>query len=743
MDTLDLIRIAASLTIIAAFGAFAAKRALFLVQLLRKAQPMPDRMGNVREKITYQFKHVLGQQKILKWTGSGVLHAFVFWGFLLLQSQSLEAIGEVFDPDFHIPLIGRWEILGFIQDLFTVLVLVGVIGFVLIRFAQHPSRKGRSSRFAGSNLAQGWYVLILEFSLLYTVMVLRGVRVAEGTLPYEQGAFASRWLGETFFSGLNHDALEIIATTFLVAHISVLLGFLLFTLHSKHLHILTIPFNVMFARQPKALGALKADKIDIENMSEDDVLGVGSIEQFGFKRFLDMYTCTECGRCQSQCPAWNTGKPLSPKLLIMDLRDHLYAKGPYLLDPAKAEKDSTADPQGSVLAAKLVGDAPEEANAVIDFDVLWSCTTCGACVEECPVDIEHVDAIIDMRRYKAQMESSFPPEAGAMLRNIENSGDPWGAGQAKRMEWAEGLEVQVVDGKLAEDVEYLFWVGCAGSLEDRSKKVTRTVAELLTAAGVKYAVLGQQESCTGDPARRLGMEYLFQMMAQANIETLKAVGAKKIVAWCPHCFNTIRNEYPDFDGHFEVIHHTQLLAKLVAEGKLASQTDIEATVTYHDPCYLGRHNEVYDPPRAVVDHIGGLEKVEMGRCRNQGFCCGAGGARFFMEETIGKRVNHERIDEALALNPDFVSTACPFCFVMLDDAVNDKVGSGALAEGSVKVVDVSQLLAQSLLPVVAMNGRPTAAAMAAVPQASAETAAETTTHELTEADHAPEDPADH
>jgi Fe-S oxidoreductase len=472
--------------------------------------------------------------------------------------------------------------------------------------------------------------------------------------------------------------------------------------NSKHLHVLTIPFNVAFARQPKALGKLEADKIDIEQMGEDDVLGVGALDHFGFKRFLDMYTCTECGRCQSQCPAWNTGKPLSPKLLIMDLRDHLFASGPYMLNENLAEQHADVD----VLNMMLVGDTPGQENAVIDFDVLWSCTTCGACVEECPVDIEHVDHIVDMRRYKAQMESSFPPEAGVMLRNIENAGDPWGLGSTKRLEWTEGLdfEVPVVDGQLAEDVDYLFWVGCAGALEDRSKKVTQTVAGLFTAAGVKYAVLGGGEACTGDPARRLGMEYLFQMMAQTNVETLNAAGVKKIVATCPHCFNTIKNEYPDFDGHFEVIHHTELLTHLVREGKLAPQTDIDATITYHDPCYLGRHNEIYDPPRAVVDSVNGLKKVEMGRCRNQGFCCGAGGARMWMEETIGKRVNHERIDEALAMNPDIVSTACPYCLVMLDDAVNDKVGKKELAEGQVRVVDVSQILAESLLPVAMING---------------------------------------
>ena len=704
MDTLDIIRIAASLLVIAAGLALAGRRVWFLFRLLKVAQPMPDRWGGWGKKIKYQFRHVLGQEKILGWTGSGLAHFFVFWGFLILQSQSLEALGEVFDPDFSIPLIGRWEVLGFIQDLFSVLVLLGIATFALIRLAQSPRVRGMKSRFAGSYLSHGWYVLLLEFGLLYTVMILRATRAAHGTLPYPRGAFISQWLGETLFAGVSEFRLEVIATVFLIAHISVIFGFLVFTVNSKHLHIFTIPFNVLFARLPKALGPLQAEPIDVENMSEDDVLGVGEIGQFGFKRFLDMYTCTECGRCQSQCPAWNTGKPLSPKLVIMDLRDHLYAKGPYMLDPSLADTNGSNGHENiDVLNMKLVGDAPGE-ESVIDFDVLWSCTTCGACVEECPVDIEHVDAILDMRRYKVQMESSFPQEAGGMLRNVENSGDPWGLGQSKRMEWAEGLDVPVVDGQIPDDVEYLFWVGCAGALEDRSKKVTRTVAGLLNQAGVKYAVLGKQESCNGDPARRLGMEYLFQMMAQANVELLNGVGARKIVVWCPHCFNTLKNEYPAFGGNYEVIHHTQLLTQLVNDGRLAPQTAIDKKVTYHDPCYLGRHNEVYDPPRAVVSAVEGLEKVEMGRCRNHGFCCGAGGARFYMEETIGKRVNHERIDEALELDPDLVSTACPFCLVMLDDAVSDKMGSGSLAEGSVKVVDVSQILAESLLPVAAVNG---------------------------------------
>jgi Fe-S oxidoreductase len=695
METLDVVRLVAGLTILGVAGVLAWRRISLLVRLLGKARPMPDRMGNLGAKIRYQLRHVLAQQKILQWTGPGVLHAFIFWGFIILQSQTLEAIGEIFDPDFHIPLFGpgtaQAELLGFLQDLFTALVLLGIAGFALIRLAQAPQRLGRGSRFAGSNLDQGWYVLLYEFGLLYTVMMVRGVRFVAGTLPYPNGAFLSRWLGQQL-AAVPETGLELMGTAFLIAHIAVFSAFLLFTLNSKHLHVFTIVPNVLFARYPKALGALQSERIDVEQMDEDEVLGVGELEHFGFKRFLDFYTCTECGRCQSQCPAWITGKPLSPKLLIMDLRDHLWAQAPYLLTPSRAERDGDKP----ATRMHLVGSQPGQANAVIDWDVLWSCTTCGACVEECPVDIEHVDHIIDLRRYQAQMESNFPVEAGGMLRNLENSGDPWAIGAHRRLDWADGLDVAVVEGRIPDDVEFLFWVGCAGAAEDRAKKVTRTIAQLLQQAGVRFAVLGPAEACTGDPARRLGMEYLFQMLAQQNIDTLNEAGVRTIVAWCPHCYNTLRNEYPDFGATYEVIHHTELLTRLVAEGRLVPQQAVDARVTYHDPCYLGRHNEVYDPPRAVVDAVAGLEKVEMPRCRNHGFCCGAGGARFFMEERVGKRVNHERIDEALALEPDLVSTACPFCLVMLDDAVNDKVGAKDLPEGRTEVVDVSQILARSL-----------------------------------------------
>jgi Fe-S oxidoreductase len=351
-----------------------------------------------------------------------------------------------------------------------------------------------------------------------------------------------------------------------------------------------------------------------------------------------------------------------------------------------------------------VGTAEEF--GVIDPDVLWSCTTCGACVEQCPVDIEHVDHILDMRRYQVLIESAFPSEAGVMLRNLENNANPWGVSPRVRTEWTEGLpfEVQILDEgeEIPDDVEYLYWVGCAGAIEDRSKKVTRAFAELLHIAGVKFAVLGTAESCTGDPARRLGNEYLFQEMAKGNIEVLNAAlgtaKPKTIVATCPHCFNALSNEYPALGGNYNVVHHTQLLGKLVDEKRLTPVTPVEGLVTYHDPCYLGRHNEVYTPPREVLASIPGLRSQEMHRCKERGFCCGAGGARMWMEERIGKQINVERVDEAIGLDPDVVGTACPFCMVMLSDAVTAKKQSGDAKE-TVEVLDVAQLLSRSLAAV--------------------------------------------
>ncbi|HLG91477.1 MAG TPA: (Fe-S)-binding protein, partial [Acidimicrobiales bacterium] len=500
-----------------------------------------------------------------------------------------------------------------------------------------------------------------------------------GHFPYSGWAFASHAVG-SWLSGLGRSANSVLESTFVVANVVVIMAFAVIVAYSKHLHIVTAPLNVAFSRRPRALGPLATTpNMDPEQLSEDSVFGAGRIEHLSWKQLLDLVTCTECGRCQDQCPAWTTGKPLSPKLVVLDLRDRLFEAAPALL----------ADGSGDG------GDDKALVPDVIAEDVLWSCTTCGACVEQCPVDIEHVDTIVDMRRYQVLMESSFPSEASSMLRNIENQGDPWGLGARHRLDWAEGLEVDVVEASIPPDVEYLYWVGCAGALDERARKMTQAIARLLQEAGVRFAVLGPAESCTGDPARRMGNEYLFQTQAEANISTLKAVGARKVIASCPHCFNTLGREYPALGGDFEVVHHTQLLGQLLAEGRLAPRRPLEATVTYHDPCYLGRHNRVFDEPRAVLDAVPGLRSVEMHRCRERGFCCGAGGSRMWMEERIGKRVNAERTDEALSTGADMVGTACPYCLIMLDDALKQRQAGGS-APQSTRVLDVAQVLEESL-----------------------------------------------
>jgi Fe-S oxidoreductase len=538
------------------------------------------------------------------------------------------------------------------------------------------------------------------FLVIATLLLYRGAQINTGVFPYAHGAFASQivahWL-HPLGTGVN----SVLEVTFILAQLAVIMAFAVIVVYSKHLHIALAPLNVLFSRRPNALGPLEPMRsngkvLDFEEADPDtDVFGLGKIEDFTWKGLLDMATCTECGRCQSQCPAWATDKPLSPKQVILDLRDHAFAKAPYLLAGSDEEREKLPDAVKAEAERPLVGTKDD--NGVIDPDVIWSCTNCGACVEECPVDIEHIDHIDGMRRHQVLIESAFPVEAAGMLKNLENKGDPWGMGENRRAEWITELdfEVPVVDGKIPDEVEYLFWVGCAGALEDRAKKTTKAIATLLHQAGVAFAVLGPAETCTGDPARRIGNEFVFSMLAQQNVETLNEAGAKKVVASCPHCFNTISREYPQLGGNYEVIHHTQLLARLVDEGRLKPVTKVEEKVTYHDPCFLGRHNKVYTPPRDIIDAVPGTTAEEMHRCKNRGFCCGAGGARMWMEERIGKRINTERIEEALALNPDTISTACPYCLVMLGDAVAAKKSSGD-APDTLEVVDVAQLLARSV-----------------------------------------------
>ena len=737
MDTQTLIRLTIGLAMTAIVGVFALKRVLWLTKLIRSGATTADERGrknHLGERIGNQVKEVFGQTRLLRWSIPGIAHFFTMWGFFVLATVYLEAYGVLFDPKFHIPVIGKWSILGFLQDFFAVAVLLGIITFAVIRMRAEPKEHGRSSRFYGSHTGGAWLILFMIFNVIWTYGLFRGAAVNVGNLPYGPAAFFSHGVAK-LLEPLGIHGNEIVETVALLLHIGVMLVFLLIVLNSKHLHIGLAPLNVTFKRLPNALGPLlrmesKGTYIDFEDPAEDAVFGRGKIEDFTWKGYLDFTTCTECGRCQSQCPAWNTGKPLSPKLIIMDLRDHLFAKAPYIFSDKETPAENTPVggigenlsgekhaeehhvpesgfgrvPADSPLQASrpLVGDAAML--GVIDPDVLWSCTTCGACVEQCPVDIEHIDHIVDMRRYQVMMESEFPSELGGLYKNLETKGNPWGQNAKERLTWIDEVDFDVpVYGKDVESFvgfEYLFWVGCAGALDDRAKKTTKAVAELLSAAGVKYLVLGDGETCTGDSARRSGNEFLFQQLATQNVETLNDLFEgvervdRKVVVTCPHCFNTLGREYPQVGGSYTVLHHTQLLNRLVRDKKLVPVQSVNGgqsgTITYHDPCYLGRHNKVYDAPRELID-ASGATLTEMPRHAETGFCCGAGGARMWMEEHLGSRVNHNRVDEALTLDPTTIATGCPFCRVMLSDGVGDR----GKAE-QVEVVDVAQLLLGSI-----------------------------------------------
>jgi Fe-S oxidoreductase len=681
--------------------AFVARRSWFLFRLVTTGRPAPGRMRHVPAQIKAEIMDVFAQRKLLRWRLPGVAHFFTFWGFIILLFTIIEAYGALFQRNFAIPAIGHSEVLGFLEDFFGTAVLAALVVFTVIRIRKNPRREGRKSRFYGSHTLAAWLVLLLIFGVIATLFLYRGAQAQTGYFPYGNSwwPFASHLVSDAL-SPLSASVNGHLETIFILAQIGVVWGFFIFVVNSKHLHIFVSEPNVLFSRRPKALGPLHTTPdMDPENLTEDTVFGVGLISHTTWKQRLDMLSCTECGRCQDQCPAWNTGKPLSPKKVIMDLRDQLFASAPALIGTHFGEVESNEHFEYQDHEA---GRSDKQAQVpvvpdVVHDDELWACTTCGACVEQCPVDIEHVDAILDMRRYEVLMEARFPTEAGTMLRNIENQGDPWGLGKSKRLDWTNGLgfDVPVVADTIPDDVEYLFWVGCAGALDERAVKVTQSIARLLHAAGLSFAVLGPKESCTGDPARRLGNEYLYQTQAQENIETLRSAGARKIIASCPHCFNSIAREYPALGGDFEVVHHTQLLETLLDRHQLSPAQQVPSKVTYHDPCYLGRHNEVYDEPRGVLATLPGVETVEMHRHRRTGFCCGAGGARMWLEENIGKRVNMARTDEALGTGADVIATACPYCMIMLDDATKTRQSEGA-ADESVRVLDVAQLLERSL-----------------------------------------------
>ncbi|KAB8161792.1 4Fe-4S dicluster domain-containing protein [Streptomyces sp. 3MP-14] len=723
---MQLAAIVISLTLTAVAIALFSRAAVEIVRFLRLGQPVPagSRTDDPKARSLTLAREFLGHTRMNRWAVVGVAHWFVAIGFLTLALTIVQAFGQLFQADWTLPVIGGFLPYEMYIEFIAAMTVLGIATLIVVRLLSLPSRPGRKSRFTGSTPWQAYFVEYVILIIGLAILTLRGL---EGALHHVDGydpAYFVTYPLVAAFDGLSTATLQNLVYLVALIKLGTTMVWAITVALNTDMGVawhrfLAFP-NIWFKRNADgapALGALLpmtsgGKPIDFETVFDDEdseeepQFGVSQIEHFSWKGLLDFSTCTECGRCQSQCPAWNTGKPLSPKLLVMSLRDHAHAKAPYLLpatagaplaDDALTEGTLSDAPTIPEHERPLVGTA--EQHGVIDPDVLWSCTTCGACVEQCPVDIEHVDHIVDMRRYQVMIESAFPSEAGTMLKNLERKGNPWGLAKKKRLEWTKEVdfEVPVVgqDVESLEEVDYLYWVGCAGALEDRAKKTTKAFAELLHIAGVRFAIMGGDEACTGDSARRLGNEFLFQQLGEQNVESLKAAGAKRIVATCPHCFNTIANEYPQLGGEFEVIHHTQLLQHLIDEGRLVPVTPVEGLITYHDPCYLGRHNKVYTPPREIIGRVPGLRNEEMHRHKERGFCCGAGGARMWMEERIGKRVNDERVDEALALDPDIVSTACPFCLVMLSDSVNGKKNDGKARE-ELRVVDVAQLLLDSV-----------------------------------------------
>ena len=642
------LRVIALLSTLIGVTAFAV-RGHEMYRRIRRGQPLP-RTGNLGETI----KEIALHTKLRKFNIAGIAHWFVALGFVALFGTLAQAIGQLFAADFVLPIIGNWEPYRYFVLFIAATTGLGIITLILIRQLNRWFHLNRTSRFLGSKSLKAYYVEATILAVVVCVLLLD---------YYEHQDY------------LNTNAVTIVAS------LKVIVSMLWFIVIASDLtmgvawHRFLAPFNVYFKRRPNALGALPemishGQPINFEDPKEDDVFGIGKSADISWKGLLDMASCTECGRCQSQCPAWHTEKPLSPKLLIMAMRDHALQKVP-------SEE-------------KIPGN-------IISNDVLWSCTTCGACVNECPVDIEHIDHIVNMRRFQVLVESEFPSELGNTFKNLEKAGNPWGANRADRDGWINEVSfpVRKIEGEIPEDVEYLFWVGCAGAFEERAKKTTKAVAELLHMAGVSFGVLGKRENCTGDPARRAGNEFLYQILSRENIETLKETfgsrGEKKVVVTCPHCFTTIGRDYKDQGFELTMIHHSQLLNQLVKDGKLkVSPHKQGAKITFHDPCYLGRHNQIYQPPRELLEATG-ADLTEMPRNQERSFCCGAGGGRMWQEEKLGTRINLNRVDEALATGADQIAVGCPFCRIMISDGV---AGRGSEKE----VLDLAQVLLTNIKP---------------------------------------------
>jgi Fe-S oxidoreductase len=627
----------------ASLGLFT-RRALVLVRRVQSAPPS-DRSGHLGPRARNEATIVLGQRKLLQRIGPGLMHAFIFWGFMVLLPTIVIAMISIVDRRDTFPWLGHQGWYFLLVDIFAVLVLVGVVAAFYIRKVQRPRR------FEGSHLGEADLILALIATIAVSLLLWHAAQIALGLNDWPRG-----W--SPVSNGLSHifardGVTRVLERAFVWIHVVTILSFLAYLPHSKHLHIMAAAVNVWFARTGPG-GRL--EPLDFTVPDDDIRFGAGTPADLTWKQVLDTYSCTECGRCQDACPANATGKVLSPKLLIMGLRDSVMSGSEGALVPEAV---------------------PEES--------VWDCVTCGACVQACPVSIEHVDHIIDLRRHLVMVESSFPTEAEPMLRDVERASNPWGKAQSERADWAADLDIRVLQPG-DPPPEYLYWVGCASSFDERARRTAESTAKLLRRANVDFAILGPRESCTGDPARRMGNEYVFQAFAEQNVETLNESGVTKIIANCPHCFNTLANEYPDFGGHYEVIHHTELLSRLIADGRITPNPDASQSITYHDSCYLARHNDVIQAPRDLVQAVG--TPVEMARSGKQTFCCGAGGAHMWMEERASP-INANRVQEAAATGADTLAVACPYCTIMLDDGVQS-------TGDQLRVVDVATLLAESL-----------------------------------------------
>ena len=657
-----------------------------LLAVYKKGQPDPTRSGDRGARLKNMLTEVLGHTKMLNFTATGIAHWFVMIGFGALFGTLVTAYGQILNPDFALPIIGHFAPYEAFTEFIGWATGIGIVTLIGIRQVTRIKKSDRTSRFFGSGMKKAYYVEATILAVVFCVVSLRGLEGALSEYTSWNWHYPLTWPIAASFKSMSlaqlHMWVQIVAT------IKIVVSMTWFIVIASNLtmgvawHRFLAFFNIYYKRNADgghSLGNLPdllshGKPVDFEDPADDDVFGLGTRGDITWKGLLDMTSCTECGRCQSQCPAWHTDKPLSPKLLIMAMRDHAFAK--------------------TVETENMVGEG-----APISLDVLWSCTTCGACVNECPVDIEHIDHIVNMRRFQVLVESEFPSQLNGTFRNLETAGNPWGSNKNDREGWISEMDfpIRVVEGTLPEDVEYLFWVGCAGAYEERAKKTTKAVAELLHIAGVEFAVLGKRETCTGDPARRAGNEFLYQILSKENIDTFTQVfetrkdkGTKKVVVTCPHCFTTIGRDYAQSGYELQVVHHTQLLNQLVREGRLIPVNKSEKSLTYHDPCYLGRHNQVFEAPRELLQATG-VTITEMPRNQERSFCCGAGGGRMWMEEKLGTQINLNRVDEALATGVEEVAVACPFCRVMVTDGV-------AARESQVQVLDVAQALLRAVKP---------------------------------------------